>query len=165
MDEETAESLGSRQISACICRFRSVTPLAQLAGLKGVYLDQVGRQSLHCHFQGRAGSPVNRMQPSNVSERRTEFSSNHSVENGSDFFTVEVVRLPYRSPNLKAHAERFVGSIRDEGLSRNEFLRRTIAAKGHSQVRRSLSSGAESPGDRQSVDRTGRTRQIAIQRH
>ena len=31
---------------------------------------------------------------------------------------VEVVRLPYRSPNLNAHAERFVRSIKDECLNR-----------------------------------------------
>ena len=31
---------------------------------------------------------------------------------------VEVVRLPYRSPNLNAYAERFVRSIKDECLDR-----------------------------------------------
>ena len=31
---------------------------------------------------------------------------------------VEVVRLPYRSPNLNAYAERFVRSIKDECLNR-----------------------------------------------
>jgi transposase InsO family protein len=31
---------------------------------------------------------------------------------------IEVVRLPPRSPNLNAYAERFVGSIKDECLSR-----------------------------------------------
>jgi transposase InsO family protein len=35
---------------------------------------------------------------------------------------VEVVRLPPRSPNLNAHAERFVRSIKDECLSRMIFL-------------------------------------------
>jgi transposase InsO family protein len=35
---------------------------------------------------------------------------------------VEVVRLPYRSPNLNAYAERFVRSIKDECLSRTIFF-------------------------------------------
>ena len=35
---------------------------------------------------------------------------------------VEVVRLPYRSPNLNAHAERFVRSIKDECLNRMIFF-------------------------------------------
>jgi hypothetical protein len=40
----------------------------------------------------------------------------------ADFFTVEVVRLPYRSPNLNAYAERFVRSIKDECLDRVIFF-------------------------------------------
>ena len=36
--------------------------------------------------------------------------------------SVEVVRLPYRSPNLNAYAERFVRSIKDECLSRMIFF-------------------------------------------
>ena len=35
---------------------------------------------------------------------------------------VEVVRLPYRSPNLNAYAERFVRSIKHECLSRMIFF-------------------------------------------
>jgi transposase InsO family protein len=35
---------------------------------------------------------------------------------------VEVVRLPYRSPNLNAYAERFVRSIKDECLGRMIFF-------------------------------------------
>ena len=35
---------------------------------------------------------------------------------------VEVVRLPYRSPNLNAYAERFVRSIKDECLDRMIFF-------------------------------------------
>jgi transposase InsO family protein len=35
---------------------------------------------------------------------------------------IEVVRLPYRSPNLNAYAERFVRSIKDECLSRMIFF-------------------------------------------
>ena len=35
---------------------------------------------------------------------------------------VEVVRLPYRSPNLNAYAERFVRSIKDECLNRMIFF-------------------------------------------
>jgi transposase InsO family protein len=35
---------------------------------------------------------------------------------------VEVVRLPYRSPNLNAYAERFVQSIKNECLSRMIFF-------------------------------------------
>ncbi len=36
--------------------------------------------------------------------------------------SVEVVRLPYRSPNLNAYAERFVRSIKDECLNRMIFF-------------------------------------------
>jgi transposase InsO family protein len=39
---------------------------------------------------------------------------------------VEVIRLPYRSPNLNAYAERFVRSIKDECLNRP----RTITGNG-----------------------------------
>ena len=35
---------------------------------------------------------------------------------------VEIVRLPHRSPNLNAYAERFVRSIKDECLSRMIFF-------------------------------------------
>ncbi len=35
---------------------------------------------------------------------------------------VEVVRLPYRSPNLNAYAERFVRSIKEECLNRMIFF-------------------------------------------
>jgi putative transposase len=35
---------------------------------------------------------------------------------------IEVVRLPYRSPNLNAYAERFVRSIKDECLTRMIFF-------------------------------------------
>jgi putative transposase len=36
--------------------------------------------------------------------------------------SVEVMRLPYRSPNLNAYAERFVRSIKDECLNRMIFF-------------------------------------------
>ncbi len=36
--------------------------------------------------------------------------------------SVEVVRLPYRSPNLNAYAERFVRSVKDECLARMIFF-------------------------------------------
>jgi putative transposase len=36
---------------------------------------------------------------------------------------IQVVRLPYRSPNLNAYAERFVRSIKDECLNRMIFFR------------------------------------------
>ena len=36
--------------------------------------------------------------------------------------SVEVVRLPYRSPNLNAYAERFVRSIKDECPNRMIFF-------------------------------------------
>ncbi len=36
--------------------------------------------------------------------------------------SVEVVRLPYRSPNLNAYAERFIRSIKDECLNRMIFF-------------------------------------------
>jgi putative transposase len=35
---------------------------------------------------------------------------------------IQVVRLPYRSPNLTAYAERFVRSIKDECLNRMIFF-------------------------------------------
>ena len=35
---------------------------------------------------------------------------------------VQVIRLPYRSPNLNAYAERFVRSIKDECLNRMIFF-------------------------------------------
>jgi len=44
---------------------------------------------------------------------------------------VEVVRLPYRSPNLNAYAERFVRSIQQECLDRMIFF-------GESSLRRAI---------------------------
>jgi putative transposase len=55
---------------------------------------------------------------------------------------VEVVRLPYRSPNLNAYAERFVRSIKDECLSRN-------AAHYHRERRhQGIENRLIEPGDR-----------------
>ena len=39
---------------------------------------------------------------------------------------IEVVRLPHRSPNLNAYAERFVRSIKSECLSRMFFGERSL---------------------------------------
>ena len=43
----------------------------------------------------------------------------------------EVIRLPPRSPNLNAHAERFVRSIKDECLNRLIFI-------GQASLRRAI---------------------------
>ena len=44
----------------------------------------------------------------------------------------EVIRLPPRSPNLNAYAERFVRSIKDEYLNRTIFV-------GQASLRRAVS--------------------------
>ncbi len=59
---------------------------------------------------------------------------------------VECLRLPARSPNLNAYAERFVRSIKDECLRCIVSARRTPPAQRDSRVRRALSHGAKSPG-------------------
>ena len=70
---------------------------------------------------------------------------------------VEVVRLPYRSPNLNAYAERFVRSIKDECLSRMIFFgekslrkaTREYAAHYHRERNhRGIENRLIEPGDR-----------------
>ena len=64
---------------------------------------------------------------------------------------VETVKLPARSPNLNAHAERFVRSIKHECLNRI-VAQRESSSHGRSRLRRPLPSGKKSPGSRQQVD-------------
>ena len=62
---------------------------------------------------------------------------------------VDVVRLPYRSPNLNAYAERFVRSIKDECLSRMIFFgERSLrkATRRDAAVLPSSRCVADSPG-------------------
>ncbi len=65
---------------------------------------------------------------------------------------VQIVRLPPRSPNLNAYAERFGGSIKDECLHRMIFF-------GERSLRKATREYAahyhreESPRNRQSADR------------
>ena len=72
---------------------------------------------------------------------------------------VESVRLPPRSPNLNAHAERFVRSIKESCLER--MIRRGVVADSHFQFRCPFSLRAQSPGARQPADqpRRGASRQ------
>ena len=71
----------------------------------------------------------------------------------------DVVRLAYRSPNLNAHVERFVLSIKSECLERMLFfgepsLRRAVAEFIH----HSLSRRAQPSKAREHVARSGRMR-------
>ncbi len=86
-----------------------------------------------------AGSPDSRMRSSNISTRKTESSRRFLADKKfvildrdskysaafRDLVTcseVEIVRLPPRSPNLNAYAERFVRSIKGECLNRMIFF-------------------------------------------
>ena len=68
----------------------------------------------------------NGIDPAPERGKRTTWSqflkAHWNVLAAADFFTVEVVRLPYHSPNLNAYAERFVRSIKDECLNRMIFF-------------------------------------------
>jgi putative transposase len=65
---------------------------------------------------------------------------------------VESVRLPPRSPNLNAHAERFVRSIKESRLERIILIRRGVVADSYFQFRCPLSHRTQSPGARQPAD-------------
>lgn len=56
---------------------------------------------------------------------------------------VEALRLPARSPNLNAYAERFVRSIRQECLEPDGRFWRGIVKPGREGVRLALQSGKE----------------------
>ena len=63
---------------------------------------------------------------------------------------IHLIRLPPRSPNLNAFAERFVRSIKSECLNRNDLLRTGLAsARDHplhgALPRRTQSSGPRKP--------------------
>ena len=67
---------------------------------------------------------------------------------------VDIVRLPPRSPNLNAYAERFVLSIKQECLERIDILFRKIAPPGGICLCSPLSRGAEPSGIGEPIDRT-----------
>jgi hypothetical protein len=52
---------------------------------------------------------------------------------------VHCVSLPTRRPNLNAHAERWVRSIKEECLSRTDHIRGDLAAVYRVRIRRALS--------------------------
>jgi len=66
---------------------------------------------------------------------------------------IGVIRLPPRSPNMKAYAERFVRSVKEECLSKLIPIGPRIAASIVARVHRTLSSGTQSSRNRQSDDR------------
>ena len=55
-----------------------------------------------------------------------------------------VIRLPPRSPNLNAYAERFVSSIKEQCLNRIIFVGAGLITPCHRRVHHSLSHGAKS---------------------
>jgi hypothetical protein len=66
-----------------------------------------------------------------------------------------VIRLPPRSPNLNAFAERFVRSIKEECLDRMILVGQASLRRAVTEFRGPLSWGAQSPGPRQSTDPAG----------
>jgi putative transposase len=60
----------------------------------------------------------------------------------------QVIRLPPMSPNLNAYAERFVRSIKDECLNRDDLHRAGIAAPCGGRIHGALSSRTQPPGHR-----------------
>ena len=58
---------------------------------------------------------------------------------------VESVKLPPRSPNLNAYAERFVRSIKESCLDRMILFGGGVVADSHTEPRRPLSQRAQSP--------------------
>jgi transposase InsO family protein len=66
---------------------------------------------------------------------------------------VDVVRLPPRSPNLNAYAERFVRTVKESCLDRLILVGEASLRRAVGRVHRSLSSRAQPPGPVQSIDR------------
>ena len=69
---------------------------------------------------------------------------------------VEPVVLPPRSPNLNAHCERFVRSIKEEALEQMVMLGERCAVLCDPAIPGPLSYRAQSSGSRQPTDRAGR---------
>ena len=70
---------------------------------------------------------------------------------------VQPIRLPPKSPNLNAYAERFVRSMKGECLSRVVPPRRRAPASPRGRVRRPRPSRAKPPGTRQPAPATTAT--------
>jgi transposase InsO family protein len=70
---------------------------------------------------------------------------------------VESVKLPPRSPNLNAYAERFVRTIKESCLDRLILFGEGPVAKGSFRVRGALPYGTSAPRPEQSTD-SSRTR-------
>jgi transposase InsO family protein len=68
---------------------------------------------------------------------------------------VESVKLPPRSPNLNAHGERFVRSIKESCLGTVDPVWREFVAHSGSELRDALPRRAQPPGPRQPPDSTG----------
>ena len=75
-------------------------------------------------------------------DRDTKFSLSFRqiMESGS----VQTIRLPPKSPNLNAYAERWVRSVKEEWLSRANSVWRAILEAGTAAVRSALSPRAQS---------------------
>jgi len=71
-----------------------------------------------------------------IHDRATVFSERFSELLRSA--KVESLRLPARSPNLNAYAERFVRTIREECLDSDDLLRRRVSAARCGGICRSL---------------------------
>ena len=78
---------------------------------------------------------------------------------------VTPVRLPARSPNLNAFAERFVPTIKESCVERFILHRRALASPGGHGVRRPLPSRAQSPRGRQPADCSARHRSTPARSH
>ncbi|HJZ73337.1 MAG TPA: hypothetical protein VKE51_16450 [Vicinamibacterales bacterium] len=70
--------------------------------------------------------------------------------------TVQVVRLPARSPNLNAYAERFVRTIKESCLDRDDSGRGSVAPTSAVRARGALSSRTQPSGREQQVNRAVR---------